>query len=156
MYQWSQFEAAAPEVAGPGRALLYQFGLGRGYLATVRPDGGPRLHPFCPIIHEGNLYGLIVPSPKERDLARDGRYAIHAFSPEDRDDEFYLTGRVRAVPELTDAVRATFLSHGTTTSTGDETCYEFLVERALLALYRPRSEGPSWPPEYRKWAAPRA
>lgn len=32
------------------RELFYQYGIGLGFLATVRPDGGPRLHPICPII----------------------------------------------------------------------------------------------------------
>jgi hypothetical protein len=38
---------------GPARSrrgrqsLLYQFGVGLAFLSTVRPDGGPRLHPLC-------------------------------------------------------------------------------------------------------------
>jgi hypothetical protein len=135
--------------------MITHFGLGLGYLATVRPDGGPRLHPFCPVFHDGGLYGLILPaSPKCRDLDRDGRYAVHSFSLEDRDDEFYITGRVRRRDEMERPVRDAFLAQvSTATSSGDEACFEFLLERALLAVYRPRGEGPSWPPEYTKWAA---
>ncbi len=83
---------SAPDLAESGRGLLYQYGIGLGSLATVRPDGGPRLHPFCPVIAEGGLFAFIVPSPKRADLLRDGRYAIHAFPPEDVDDEFLAMG----------------------------------------------------------------
>jgi hypothetical protein len=152
MASWGEFEAAAPELAEKGRKLLYQFGVGLGYLATVRRDGGPRVHPFCPILHESGLYGLIGPSPKQRDLLRDGRYAIHSFPSPDRDDEFYLTGRVRAERDagLAAAVRRTMTSTGATSS-GDEALFDFDIERVLLAEYKPRGEPNNWPPRYTKW-----
>ena len=53
--RWVDFEAAAPELAAAGRGLLYQHGIGLGYLATIRPNGGPRIHPFCPILAAGGL-----------------------------------------------------------------------------------------------------
>ncbi|MET0415816.1 MAG: pyridoxamine 5'-phosphate oxidase, partial [Actinoplanes sp.] len=45
MASWSDFAAAEPVLAAGIRALLQQYGPGMGYLATVRADGGPRLHP---------------------------------------------------------------------------------------------------------------
>jgi len=76
------------------------------YLATVRLDGSPRVHPVCPIIAGGRMYVAVAgagraapaarPSPKRFDLARDRRYALHAL-PGKRDDEFYATGRARRV-----------------------------------------------------------
>src|SRR5262249_18710673 len=92
MVTWKQFEESNPSLAAAGRKLLYQHGVGLGYIATVRKDGGPRVHPFCPILTEGRLFGLIASSPKQRDLLRDGRYALHSFPAQDRDDEFYCTG----------------------------------------------------------------
>jgi hypothetical protein len=156
MLRWQEFEQSAPGLAEEGRKLITSFGLGLGYLATIRRDGGPRIHPFCPIFHQGGLYGLILPaSPKCGDLRRDGRFAIHAFPLPDRDDEFYLAGRARPADKLAAAVRATFLAQeGSPTSTGDEACFEFLLERALLARYPKRGEGPAWPPVYTKWRAP--
>ena len=59
---WSAFEQARPDLAGAGRDLMYQFGVGLAFLSTVRPDGGPRLHPFCPMIIEGRLVAHIIPS----------------------------------------------------------------------------------------------
>ena len=149
MERWETFAGAEPEMAEAGQKLIYQFGIGLGFLATVRRDGAPRLHPFCPVVFEGGLYGLIAPSLKHEDLVRDGRYAFHAFPPEKRDDEFYLNGRVRRADEVAEAVRAAFLATGGT-STGDETCFEFLIETAMLALYGDR---PSWPPVYSTWRA---
>jgi hypothetical protein len=154
MIRWAELEARAPELAAAGRALVYQFGVGLGYLATVRPDGGPRVHPFCIVLHEGGLYGLIVASPKQRDLLRDGRYALHTFSSPKSDDEFYVTGRAVLVqdPALVGAVRAAQLRAGGG-STGDELLFELLIERVLHARYKPRGEPNNWPPLYTQWAA---
>ena len=152
MATWEVFAQSAPEIASGGHKLLYQYGIGLGFLATVRADGGPRMHPFCPVVLNGGLYGLIVPSPKRRDLHRDGRYAIHALQPENVDDEFYVTGNARSIPdgELTGRVRAAFVATGGTT-TGDEELFEFGIANALLATYERRGQ---WPPLYRKWKAP--
>jgi len=156
MTTWNEFEQASPDIAARGRALLYQHGIGLGYLATVRKDGGPRLHPFCPILIESGLYGLIGPSPKQHDLLRDGRYALHSFPVMDRDDEFYLTGKVihHQDRQLTHKVRASFLACGGT-STEDELLFEFTIEHALLATYKKRGEPNNWPPIYTKWHATR-
>jgi hypothetical protein len=94
---WGEFERAEPGLAEAGRALLYQFGVGLAFLATVRRDGGPRVHPMCPLIHDGGLYAFIVPVPKQADLHRDGRYALHSFACEHNEDAFYCTGRAAAV-----------------------------------------------------------
>lgn len=151
MARWSEFEEEAPELAARGRVLLYQFGVGLGFLATVRKDGGPRLHPFCPIQTEGSLYGLIGPSPKQADLLRDGRYAIHSFPCVDRDDEFYLTGTAvwHDDAALEEKVRAAY----TGGSDHSERLFEFDLERALLATYKRRGEPDNWPPTYSKWRA---
>ena len=150
MARWQEFENQAPEIAEGGRALIYQHGIGLGYLATVRKDGGPRIHPFCPSIAVGGLYGLLGPSPKRRDLARDPRAAIHAFPAEEVDDEFYLAVRARREPDaaICEAVTAVYRATGGNTS-DDELLFEFDIERALLATYKHRGD---WPPLYRKWA----
>jgi len=50
MVTWAEFAAAEPELADAGRSQLYQFGVGLAFLATVRRDGAPRLHPVCPVL----------------------------------------------------------------------------------------------------------
>jgi Pyridoxamine 5'-phosphate oxidase len=95
MKRWSEFAVETPGMAEAGRALLYQFRVGLGYLATVRRDGGPRVHPVCPVIAHGGLYVFVGNhSPKAHDLLRDGRFALHAF-PHEVDDEFYVSERAR-------------------------------------------------------------
>ncbi len=80
-----------PEMAAQGARLIHIHGVGLGYLATVRKDGGPRLHPMCPLLVDGRLWTMIGPhGPKYADLRRDGRYAMHALSPKDVDDEFLV------------------------------------------------------------------
>jgi hypothetical protein len=152
MTNWADFAASNPRMADAGRKLLYQFGVGLGYLATVRRDGGPRIHPFCPTILEPGIYGLIGPSPKQRDLLRDGRYSIHSFSSPDRDDEFYFTGRARHHSDavLVERVRQAMKSSGATSSENEE-LFEFCIERALLAQYKKRGEPDNWPPQYTQW-----
>ncbi|MGH2632293.1 MAG: hypothetical protein ACRDG3_02680 [Tepidiformaceae bacterium] len=151
MARWDEFERLAPEIAAGGRKLIYQHGIGLGYLATVRKDGGPRLHPFCPIIAAGGLYGLFVPSPKRYDLARDGRSAIHAFPADEVDDEFYVAARAHPEPSATvrEAVAEVYRASGGNTN-DTEDLFEFDIERALLATYKFRGD---WPPLYQKWAA---
>src|SRR5262245_7312768 len=115
MQRWSGFEAERPAVAEAGRALIYQYGVGLGFLATIRKDGGPRLHPVCPVIANGGLYVFIGnKSPKLRDLLRDGRFALHAFPNKDVDDEFSASGCARRVddPAVREVVYAAYIATG--------------------------------------------
>jgi Pyridoxamine 5'-phosphate oxidase len=153
MLTWTEFERQAPEMAEAGRKLLYQFGPGLAFLATVRRDGAPRLHPICPTIVDGALYGLLLPtSPKFADLKRDGRYALHTFPPEKNDDEFLIMGRARVIddPAQTARVRADQIARGMT-STEDEGLIRFDLERVMYAKY-PGGHG-TWPPAYQIWKA---
>jgi hypothetical protein len=45
------------------------------------------------------LFAFIIPSPKQRDLHRDGRYAMHSFPCPDNEDAFYMTGTARPVTD---------------------------------------------------------
>ena len=96
MITWTQFAQQQPALAAVGRGQFYQHGLGLGFLATVRKDGGPRVHPVCPVISAAGLHVLILPGPKRGDLRRDGRYSLHSemFAPPREDDGFAVTGRV--------------------------------------------------------------
>jgi hypothetical protein len=149
--RWAELAAAAPEIAAAGRELIYQFGPGLGYLATLRPDGAPRLHPVCPVVAEGGLYVFIGNhSPKLGDLRHDGRFSLHTFPCVEVDDEFMVSGTaVDAEGEgVRDGVYAAYIATGSTTS--NDTLFELLIDRALHAKYEGR---PSWPPDYRRWSA---
>jgi hypothetical protein len=99
MAQWDEFSRLRPDLAQAGANLFYQFGPGLAFLATSRPDGGPRLHPMCPLLTSVALFAFIVPSPKREDLIRDGRYALHSFPADDNEDAFYITGRAKSVTD---------------------------------------------------------
>ncbi len=156
MASWSDFAAAEPALAAGIRALLQQYGPGMGYLATVRADGSPRLHPVSPVITDEGLYCFIVNSPKRRDLERDGRYALHSYPPEESDDEAYVTGRAVRVRDplvvsaLADALHAS--------PDVDWHLYELLIETAVLRRHGsagavPLSALPMVRPLARSWRA---
>lgn len=72
---WKAFEEEAPELAAIGYERLNRK---IAYLAALKEDGAPRLHPVTPFIGSGMLFIFTEPSsPKIRDLRRDGRYALH-------------------------------------------------------------------------------
>ncbi len=150
---WTEFAARAPEPAESGRRLLFQHGPGLAFLATVRQDGAPRLHPICPTILGDRLFALIGPSPKRGDLLRNGRYALHAFLGDETDDEFYLAGRAERLHDaaLRQAVFAALTATGVM-PTADDELFEFRIERALHSAYAHRGQ---WPPTSTIWP-PRA
>jgi hypothetical protein len=158
MLTWGEFAAREPQLAASGRALLYQYGgVGLAFLGTVRPDGGPRVHPMCPILYRDGLYALLIPSPKRADLHRDSRYALHCFPPEDNENAFYLTGTARPVPdaELRREVDSAFLAERSWSSPppgfADQELFEFLIERALLTTTTGHGDHD---PAHRVWSAP--
>jgi pyridoxamine 5'-phosphate oxidase-like protein len=133
MASWSQFAADDPRLAGAVRALMQQYGPGLGYLATVRPDGGPRVHPVSPVFALDGLFCFVVDSPKRRDLERDGRYALHSFPPEDSDDEAYVAGRAALV---TDPTRVAAVADGLRAAPHvDWKLFELSVEAAMVARH---------------------
>jgi hypothetical protein len=152
MVTWQAFAAAEPELAETGRALLFQFGVGLAFLATVRGDGAPRLHPVCPVLSAGRLYLLVTPaSPKCADLLRDGRYALQAFpQPKPASDELYLAGQARRVEDA--AVHAAILRDAAHRADPAETPFELWIDRAMHT----RWEEPLTPrmrPVHRTWRA---
>lgn len=133
---------------------MYPFDtVGLAYLGTVRKDGGPRMHPMCPVIADGNLYALIEPGPKRFDLQRDGRYALYAFpSRNDNEDAFYITGVARDATDKRSAVSAVFWKERGRDDEPAEavhsTCFELLIGMAMLT--RTNGYG-DWNPQHTIW-----
>jgi hypothetical protein len=139
MLTWAEFRETRPDLADAGQSLFYQFGgVGLGFLGTVRIDGGPRVHPMCPVIMDDGIYAMLVPSPKLQDLLRDGRYAMHSFPCLDNEDAFYITGRaeVRDGAAVRDKVARQFLEERSwdTPPAGfeEQQPVEFRIEGCLL------------------------
>jgi hypothetical protein len=154
---WAAFADERPDLAQAGRDLLYQFGVGLGFLATVRRDGGPRVHPVCPILHDGELFLLVVPSPKRDDLLRDMRFALHSFPTDGDEDAFAITGTVEPVDEalVREAVVARFLEERPTlTIDGDELDAQRLFGCRLQTCLLTRTDGHGDPhPRHQVWRA---
>jgi hypothetical protein len=158
MATWRELQEQRPDLASAGRELLYQVGVGLAFLATVRPDGGPRLNPMCPVLADDRVFAFIVPGPKCRDLERDGRYAMHSFPCDDNEDAFMLTGAAARVTdlELRRRLVAQFLGERSALSMTEadlvaQTLFEFSVDRVLLT----RTTGHGDPaPQHTVWAAP--
>ncbi|HEU4840707.1 MAG TPA: hypothetical protein VFT09_04665 [Ilumatobacteraceae bacterium] len=109
------------------------------YLATVRRDVAPRLHPFCPILADGRLFAAIARrSPKRWDLRRDARCVIHA-TPGPDDDELCIravASDVTSDATTTSVVRAVVArSHvgGMIESFEHEPIFEFDIQRVDIA-----------------------
>lgn len=96
---WCEFQNAAPELADFGNSRLTRK---IAYLATVRAQGAPRVHPVSPFISEQGLFVYMEPtSPKAADLRRDPRFAMHC-SVEDNDGgegEFCVRGKAVVVED---------------------------------------------------------
>lgn len=157
MLTYPEFTAARPGLADATRALFYQFGVGLAFLGTVRPDGGPRMHPVCPLASPRGLYALLIPSPKVGDLRRDARYALHSFPTDSNEDAAYLTGEVTFPDDA--EVRGAFDDQFRTERPTMEpdpgmpewTLVEFLVQTCLLT----RTTGHGDPaPVHTVWHAP--
>ena len=155
MVTWREFESEAPDIAAVA-AMLWPgiTALSRGelrppgtpwfpiaFLATARRDGGPRLHPFCPVLAAGRLFAAIPrSSPKGEDLRRDPRCAIHALPGPD-DDELAI--RARATEAGQDAaVRAAIIAVITPSGVGgmietvtDDPVFEFDIVRVDAARW---------------------
>ena len=147
MITWTEFERQQPALADAGRRQFYQFGIGLAFLATIRRDGGPRVHPVCPVISPAGLHLLISAGPKQQDLRRDGRYALHSETcpPPRHDDGFAIIGRAREVTEAETAgvVRRQVLAERdgkVWPGFDEEVIFELRLERCLLMLTQP--EGP--------------
>ena len=96
---WQMLEAQAPEMAEFGKQ---RFGSRVAFLATIRKDGSPRVHPFTPIVGEGHLFVAMEPtSPKGHDLRRDPRFAVHCSVADmsGGSGEFAVTGRARFIED---------------------------------------------------------
>lgn len=99
MVPWDRFARSEPKLAAAGWALLYQYGVGLAFLATLRADGAPRVHPMCPLIVDEGLFAFLIASPKREDIHRDPRYAMHSFPAEENEDAFSIAGVARPVDD---------------------------------------------------------
>ena len=152
MITWTDFQRQQPALADAGREQFYHFGIGLAFLATVRSDGAPRVHPVCPVISDTGLHLLIVAGPKRQDLCRDGRYALHseACPPPRQNDGFAVAGRAIQVTDaaLQQVVRGRVLTERdgkVWPSFEEDAIFELAMDRALLTLTQADGQFPAGP-----------
>ncbi|MGD8865524.1 MAG: pyridoxamine 5'-phosphate oxidase family protein, partial [Anaerolineales bacterium] len=106
------------------------------FLATIRKDGSPRVHPVTPILGENRLFIFMEPtSPKGHDLRRDGRYALHCSVADSGGGEGEFFGSGTAKPIVDQASREIAI-----TSAGFEVAeryvlFELEVDAAFSTVY---------------------
>jgi hypothetical protein len=154
---WNQFAAERPDLAATGRSLYYQVGVGLGFLATVRADGGPRVHPVCPLLVDAGLFLFVIPSPKRADLERDGRCSLHSFPTDDNEDAFVVSGRAepRHDAPLRQACAEAWMTErkldGEPPGFDAEQLFEVLIERCLATKTTGYGD---YEPQHTVWHAP--
>jgi hypothetical protein len=149
---WKEFATVEPALADIGRSLLFQFKVGLAFLATVRRDGAPRLHPVCPVLSNDRLFVLITAtSPKRHDLMQDGRYALQSFpQPKPGSDEFSIAGGAVLVDDS--AARAEILRDARHMADASETVFELWLERVMHTTWE-NVLTPQMRSVHRKWRA---
>jgi hypothetical protein len=131
---WKLLETQAPEIAAFGKARLNDK---VAYLATIRKDGSPRVHPFTPIIGEGHFFAFMEPtSPKGHDINRDGRFAVHCSVTDTSGEsgEFIVTGTAKQIEDASLRALATKLSSYAPAER--YILFEFDIESAVLTEYK--------------------
>ena len=144
---WADLERAAPGMAATGRQVLYRTGEGAGLLATVRGDAPPRIHPVNVGIVGDGLFTFLLDSAKRRDLAEDGRVALHGHQDPAAPTEFSVRGRARRVPAgpTRDQVASGWFFEV------DDSYWLFELRLASAVVGERTAD--EWPPRYSRWSA---
>jgi hypothetical protein len=146
MKSWGEFAAAEPALASFGAERLA--GL-PAYLATVRVDGMPRVHPVTPVVTADGLFVFMEStSPKGRDLRERGGYALHNGVPdtEGSGGEFFVSGTGHLVEDA--SVRANAERAASYDPDARYVLFELLLGKARCNGY-----GDVPLPEHRRWRA---
>lgn len=143
---WAAFEAAAPVLAAEARRLLRRGGEDAGFLATVRGDLPPRIHPVNVGIVDAGLYVFVLPSAKRTDLELDGRFALHAHQDPEAPGELSIRGRAVEVHDAT--VRARVAAAWPFRPDASYGLFELRLA-AVVVGRRPTAD--DWPPRYETW-----
>jgi hypothetical protein len=132
MTSWKAFAQLAPGIAAFGETRLRSR---VAYLGTLRPDGGPRVHPVTPIIGEQLFLFMEPTSPKGKDLQRDPRYTLHCGMEDSSGNsgEFYVRGMATLITDL--AIRQQVVDASSYTPQSHYVAFVFSVEFAFMNTY---------------------
>ena len=139
MSSWHEFTQQAPELAQFGQS---RFDSGVAYLGTIRPDGGPRVHPVTPIISEQLFLFMEPTSPKGKDLQRDPRYTLHCAVEDSGggSGEFYVRGQATLVQDP--ALQAQAVQAASYNPADRYILFVLTVDFAFMNVYREGQANP--------------
>jgi hypothetical protein len=146
VWTWRAFAEAEPDLAAFGAGLI---NTRPAYIATIREDGTPRVHPVTPIVAERGLFVFMEPtSPKGRDLRERSRFALHNGVPDmhGTGGEFILSGA--AFPVDDPDVRAEAAAAAPYDPADRYVLFELRVSEARCNGY-----GDVTLPDQRRWSA---
>lgn len=134
MKSWNEFSCKEREISELGKRMLFPARphIGLAFLATIRKDGSPRLHPVSLVCSQDHLYVFFpINSPKCGDLKRDGRYALQAFPPPDNEPgrEFYLAGAAHHIQDV--HIRQAIIIETGAHVEESEQLFELLINQAM-------------------------
>jgi hypothetical protein len=130
---WQDLKTGSPDLAEFGKK---RFESEVAYLATIKKDGSPRLHPVTPIVGDNRLFLFMEPtSPKGHDLRRDGRYALHCsvMNSSGEGGEFLITGTATFVDNS--QVRSIAVSHASYEPAARYILFELNIDTAFSTVY---------------------
>ncbi len=134
MLSWAEFALVTPEMASFGEKRFVEHKV--MYLATIRPDGYPRVHPFTPFIGSGRLFAFMEPtSPKAKDIQWNGMYAMHSLVTDwqGTNGEFQISGRAFLLTD--DASREAAVRSCPYKPNDRYILFEFKIDRCLTNYY---------------------
>jgi hypothetical protein len=137
MPSWSEFEAAAPELAKSVRERLDAHG--HKTIATIRRDGSPRISGTEAQLRDGELWiGSMWQARKARDLQRDPRFALHSGS--DEPSEWSRDAKLAGIAEeITDPERVKEIN-GNSAPSGPSHLFRLdLREASIVSLNEQRN-----------------
>jgi hypothetical protein len=147
MPAWTDFEAAAPELAAAVRERLDAHT--HKTIATIRRDGSPRISGTETTFRDGELWiGSMWEARKALDLQRDPRFALHSGSdePSDWKGDAKLAG---VVEEITEPDRVRELN-GEAAANGPSHLFRLDVDEVSLVRLNDTRDGiviDLWTPE---------
>jgi hypothetical protein len=145
MATWAEFAGADPDLAAFARERME----GRiVYQATLRLNGGPRVHPVSPWLAAGLLcVSFRDTSPKIREVARDPRYAFHTAQPWDDHGGHYGEFMARG------ALEPLAPSHPAVVARPSQTAYGLVHYACSIADAVATEYTDEEMPVYRRWKA---
>jgi nitroimidazol reductase NimA-like FMN-containing flavoprotein (pyridoxamine 5'-phosphate oxidase superfamily) len=130
---WRELRIGSPDLAEFGAK---RFASEVAFLATVKKDGSPRVHPVTPIIGDDHLFIFMVPtSPKGFDLRRNGLYALHSSvnNSSGEGGEFLIFGTARLIKD--DDIRDVAVQHARYKPEKGWILFELEVDEVISTLY---------------------